>query len=301
MFDISISRDIDNIAKFHFYLTPPACSLWIPFTLLQDYCVSTRKRTLSPVSRAAGCRWPRPVTCSIVSLQFLIKVIINFHKEPFQIESCHPPPAAWSVWEPVSCWGAPQSCPRQLPPGVYHACPGAHHQHPAERSGFSSCLSTKWEVLEIWDSMEIILCLGCTRKDRPSTVEYIIRHFFLLLSLKPAFFRLPTILPSTASRNQLTCRTMATQGLIITGLFKALCVCLDINISDGKLLQLYGMHWYLSHSLGDQDLAKFLKDEIATEKQNSRPLPKLSGWDVKADGSEVCEIEILTLMICGWS
>jgi len=34
-------------------------------------------------------------------------------------------------------------------------------------------------------------------------------------------------------------------------------------------------------------LAKFLKDEIATEKQNSRPLPKLSGWDVKTDGSEV--------------
>ena len=61
------------------------------------------------------------------------------------------------------------------------------------------------------------------------------------------------------------------------------------------------MHWYLSYSPGDQDLAKFLKDEIATEKQNSRPLPKLSGWDVKADGSEVCEIEILTLMICGWS
>ena len=117
---------------------------------------------------------------SFVSLQFLIKVIMNFHKEHFQIESCHPPPAAWSVWEPVSCWGAPQSCPRQLPPGVYHACPGAHHQHPAERSGFSSCLSTKWEVWEIWDSMEIILCLRCTRKDRPSTVEYIIRHFFLL-------------------------------------------------------------------------------------------------------------------------
>jgi len=38
---------------------------------------------------------------------------------------------------------------------------------------------------------------------------------------------------------------------------------------------------------GDQDLAKFLKDEIATEKQNSRPLPKLSGWEVKTDGSEV--------------
>jgi len=65
--------------------------------------------------------------------------------------------------------------------------------------------------------------------------------------------RLPTILPSIASRNQLTCsvpsRTMATQG--------------------------------------DQDLAKFLKDEIATEKQNSRSLPKLSGWAVKNDGSEV--------------
>jgi len=38
---------------------------------------------------------------------------------------------------------------------------------------------------------------------------------------------------------------------------------------------------------GDQDLAKFLKDEIATEKQNSRSLPKLSGWEVKTDGSEV--------------
>ena len=293
MFDISISRDIDNIAKFHFYLTPPACSLWIPFTLLQDYCVSTRKRTLSPVSRAAGCRWPRPVTCSIVSLQFLIKVIINFHKEPFQIESCHPPPAAWSVWEPVSCWGAPQSCPRQLPPGVYHACPGAHHQHPAERSGFP----VVWAPNGRFGRFETLWKLFCVY-GAPVRTD---RHLFLLWSFKPAFFRLPTILPSTASRNQLTCRTMATQGLIITGLFKALCVCLDINISDGKLLQLYGMHWYLSHSPGDQDLAKFLKDEIATEKQNSRPLPKLSGWDVKADGSEVCEIEILTLMICGWS
>jgi len=38
---------------------------------------------------------------------------------------------------------------------------------------------------------------------------------------------------------------------------------------------------------GDKDLAKFLKDEIATEKQNTRPLPKLSGWEVKTDGSEV--------------
>merc|ERR1712107_696919 len=65
--------------------------------------------------------------------------------------------------------------------------------------------------------------------------------------------RLPTILPSHAARSQLTCsvpsRTMASQG--------------------------------------DQDLAKFLKEEIATEKQNSRPLPKLSGWDIKADGAEV--------------
>ena len=45
---------------------------------------------------------------------------------------------------------------------------------------------------------------------------------------------------------------------------------------------------------GDQDLAKFLKDEIATEKQNSRSLPKLSGWAVKTDGSEVCNTHILS-------
>lgn len=37
----------------------------------------------------------------------------------------------------------------------------------------------------------------------------------------------------------------------------------------------------------DQELATFLKDEIATEKQNSRALPKLAGWEVKTDGSEV--------------
>ena len=44
---------------------------------------------------------------------------------------------------------------------------------------------------------------------------------------------------------------------------------------------------------GDQDLAKFLKEEIATEKQNSRPLPKLSGWDIKADGAEVCGFDTI--------
>lgn len=37
----------------------------------------------------------------------------------------------------------------------------------------------------------------------------------------------------------------------------------------------------------DGELADFLKQEIATEKQNSRALPKLAGWEVKAAGSEV--------------
>lgn len=34
-------------------------------------------------------------------------------------------------------------------------------------------------------------------------------------------------------------------------------------------------------------MAAFLKDEIATEAQNSRGLPRLQGWEVKPDGAEV--------------
>jgi len=38
---------------------------------------------------------------------------------------------------------------------------------------------------------------------------------------------------------------------------------------------------------GDQDLSKFLQEEIQTEKKNSRALPKLDGWAVKTDGAEI--------------
>lgn len=38
---------------------------------------------------------------------------------------------------------------------------------------------------------------------------------------------------------------------------------------------------------GDQDLAAFLKDEIATEKANSRHPVKLNNWTVETEGSEV--------------
>jgi len=37
----------------------------------------------------------------------------------------------------------------------------------------------------------------------------------------------------------------------------------------------------------DEELSSFLKEEIATEKQNSRSLPALKGWEAKNDGSEV--------------
>jgi len=37
----------------------------------------------------------------------------------------------------------------------------------------------------------------------------------------------------------------------------------------------------------DQDLSKFLSEEIQSEKKRSRPLPKLDGWKVKTEGSEV--------------
>jgi len=40
-------------------------------------------------------------------------------------------------------------------------------------------------------------------------------------------------------------------------------------------------------SKGDLEVAAFLKDEIATEAQNSRGLPRLQGWEVKPDGAEV--------------
>jgi len=38
---------------------------------------------------------------------------------------------------------------------------------------------------------------------------------------------------------------------------------------------------------GDADIVKFLAEEIATEKQNQRALPKLEGWEVKPEGAEV--------------
>merc|ERR1719273_1934603 len=37
----------------------------------------------------------------------------------------------------------------------------------------------------------------------------------------------------------------------------------------------------------DQDLGNFLVEEMATEKKNQRSLPKLEGWKVKTDGSEI--------------
>ena len=37
----------------------------------------------------------------------------------------------------------------------------------------------------------------------------------------------------------------------------------------------------------DQDLGKFLVEEIGTEKKNQRSMPKLEGWKVKTDGSEI--------------
>lgn len=38
---------------------------------------------------------------------------------------------------------------------------------------------------------------------------------------------------------------------------------------------------------GDAEIVKFLTDEIATEKQNQKALPKLEGWEIKAEGAEV--------------
>ena len=38
---------------------------------------------------------------------------------------------------------------------------------------------------------------------------------------------------------------------------------------------------------GDSELSKFLVEEIQTEKKNQRALPKLDGWKVKTEGSEV--------------
>jgi len=38
---------------------------------------------------------------------------------------------------------------------------------------------------------------------------------------------------------------------------------------------------------GDQEVTKFLQEEIQTEKKNARALPKLDGWSVALDGAEV--------------
>ncbi|XP_023331539.1 complement component 1 Q subcomponent-binding protein, mitochondrial [Eurytemora carolleeae] len=38
---------------------------------------------------------------------------------------------------------------------------------------------------------------------------------------------------------------------------------------------------------GDAEIVKFLAEEIASEKQNQKPLTKLEGWEVKIEGAEV--------------
>lgn len=38
---------------------------------------------------------------------------------------------------------------------------------------------------------------------------------------------------------------------------------------------------------GDEEIVKFLSEEIATEKSNQKALPKLEGWTPKIDGAEV--------------
>jgi len=38
---------------------------------------------------------------------------------------------------------------------------------------------------------------------------------------------------------------------------------------------------------GDQEVSKFLLEEIQTEKKNARALPKLDGWNISCDGAEV--------------
>jgi len=46
---------------------------------------------------------------------------------------------------------------------------------------------------------------------------------------------------------------------------------------------------------GDGDIVRFLAEEIANEKQNQKTLPRLEGWEVKAEGAEVT----LTRMVSG--
>jgi len=38
---------------------------------------------------------------------------------------------------------------------------------------------------------------------------------------------------------------------------------------------------------GDSEILKFLSEEIATEKQNQKTLPRLDGWEAKIEGAEV--------------
>ena len=38
---------------------------------------------------------------------------------------------------------------------------------------------------------------------------------------------------------------------------------------------------------GDQELGRFILEEISTEKKNQRSLPKLDGWKVESDGAEI--------------
>jgi len=88
---------------------------------------------------------------------------------------------------------------------------------------------------------------------RCSTLPPLPLTFSPVRSISSLTPRLPS-LPCLVSRGQLTCTSVQTRGMAIKG---------------------------------DEELASFLKEEIATEKKNSRGLPALSGWSVQADGSEV--------------
>jgi len=55
------------------------------------------------------------------------------------------------------------------------------------------------------------------------------------------------------------------------------------NISHGPMMtKSRGMA-----TQGDQELVKFLAEEIASEKKNARAAPKLDGWKISPDGAEV--------------
>ena len=83
-------------------------------------------------------------------------------------------------------------------------------------------------------------------------------------------------------------RTMTSMNRpILMSHTKSLSALSKISLPINNIVPRLSMAQRSMSSKVDQDLSKFLSEEIQSEKKRSRPLPKLDGWKVKTEGSEV--------------